>query len=64
MNIIRLKSTLKDKDGYNIDVRVVSDSIGQYWRSDDGNTTCIRYKDGTAFGYLNTVEEIDKMLGV
>lgn len=67
--VIRLTSTSTDNNGNNIIVRVFVDSIGQYWEQPITSTstevhTVVRYKDGKAFPYKDTPEEIDKMLGI
>lgn len=61
--IITLTSTVRNDNNTNIKVRIFVDSIGQYWRVDD-KYTYVRFKDGGQFKYIETLEEIDKMLGI
>lgn len=59
--IITLTSVSKNNDGQNLKVRVFVDSIGQYWVNDNG-VTCVRYRDGGIFGYVETPEQIDNLI--
>lgn len=67
--VIRLTSTSTDNNGNNIIVRVLVDSIGQYWEQPtvselQEKVTVVRFKDGKSFPYKETPEDIDKMLGI
>lgn len=59
--IIILTSTVKNVDKSNMKVRVFVESIGQYWRVDNSYTV-VRFKDGGSFQYIETPEEIDKLI--
>lgn len=60
--IITLTSATKNSDQTVMKVIIFVDSIGQYWSLDD-RCTAIRFKDGKIFYYVETIEDIDKMLG-